>query len=200
MVLTNLLYGCETWTCYRRHIKALDRFHMRHLRILLKIKWQDRITNAEVLERSQSTGIEALLIASQLRWAGHVWRMGDERIPKQLLHGELWEGESHRGGRRKRFKDTLKHNMKQCGINADQWETAAEDRNKWRAGIKQGVELFEAKRLAAMGEKRATGKNRLQQQQQAGAAGGDPSFGCGVCQRDCHSRIGLVSHSRTHRT
>ena len=61
-ILTNLLYGCETWTCYRRHIKALDRFHMRHLRMLLKIKWQDRITNAEVLERSQSTGIEALLI------------------------------------------------------------------------------------------------------------------------------------------
>ena len=30
---------------------------MRHLRILLKIKWQDRITNAEVLERSQSTSI-----------------------------------------------------------------------------------------------------------------------------------------------
>ena len=142
---------------------------------------------------------EALLIASQLRWAGHVWRMGDERIPKQLLYGELWEGERHRGGQRKRFKDALKHNMKQCGISVDQWETAAGDRTKWRAGIKQGVKLFEAKRLAAMGEKRATRKSRLQQQQ-AGAGGGDPSFVCGVCQRDCHSRIGLISHSRTHRS
>ena len=41
-VLTNLLYGCGwlcgTWTCYRQHIKALDKFHMRHLRILVKIK------------------------------------------------------------------------------------------------------------------------------------------------------------------
>ena len=27
-----LINGCETWTCYRRHIKALDRFHMKHLR------------------------------------------------------------------------------------------------------------------------------------------------------------------------
>ena len=62
VVLTNLPYGCETWTCYRRNIKTLDRFHMRHLRMLLKIKWLDRITNAEVLERSQSTGIEALLV------------------------------------------------------------------------------------------------------------------------------------------
>ena len=37
----------------------------------------------------------------------------------------------------------------------------AGDRARWRAGIKQGVELFEAKRLAAMGEKRATRKIRL---------------------------------------
>ena len=90
--------------------------------------------------------------------------MGDERIPKQLLYGELWEGRRHRGGQRKRFKDTLKHNIKQCGIGVNQWETVARDRTRWRAGIKQGVKLFEAKRLAAMGEKRVTRKSRLQQQ------------------------------------
>ena len=49
----------------------------------------------------------------------------------------------------------------------DQWETVAGDRARWRSGIKQGVEQFEAKRLAAMGEKRATRKNRLQQMQEA---------------------------------
>ena len=97
------------------------------------------------------------------------------------------------------FRDALKHNMKQCGISVDQWETVAGDRTRWRTGIKQGVEFFEAKRLTAMGEQRATGKNRLQQQQ-AGAGGGDPSFVCSVCQRDCHSRKRIVSHSRTHRT
>ena len=140
-----------------------------------------------------------MLIVAQLRWATHVWRMGDERITKQLLYVELWEGERHREGQRKRFKDTLKHNMKQCGISVDRRDTASGDRARWRTGIKQGVELFEARRLADMGEKRATRKNRLQQQQ-AGAGGGDASFVCGVCQRDCHSRIGLVSHSRTHRT
>ena len=107
VVLTNLLYGCETWTCYRRHLKALDRFHLRHLRILLNIKWQDRVTNAEVLKRSQNTGVEALLIAAQLRWTAHVWRMGDE----QLLYGELRDGEHHQAGQRKRFKDSLKHNI-----------------------------------------------------------------------------------------
>ena len=38
-VLTTLLYGAETWTCYRRHVKMLDAFHMRHLRYLMGIKW-----------------------------------------------------------------------------------------------------------------------------------------------------------------
>ena len=28
VVLPSLLYGCETWTCYRRHIKKLDQFHL----------------------------------------------------------------------------------------------------------------------------------------------------------------------------
>ena len=99
-----------------------------------------------------------MLTATQLRWAGHVWRTGDERIPKQLLYGELWKGGRHREGQRKRFKDTLKHSIKQCGIRVEHWETAAGDRVRWRAGIMQGVELFEAKRLAAVCEKRATRK------------------------------------------
>ena len=43
-VLTTLLHGAETWTCYRRLVKMLDSFHMRHLRYLMGIKWQDKIT------------------------------------------------------------------------------------------------------------------------------------------------------------
>ena len=31
VVLPTLLYGCETWTCYRRHLKKLDVFHLRCL-------------------------------------------------------------------------------------------------------------------------------------------------------------------------
>ena len=31
VVLTSLLNGCETWTLYRRHLKQLERLHMRSL-------------------------------------------------------------------------------------------------------------------------------------------------------------------------
>ena len=37
-VLTTLLYEAEALTCYRRHVKMLDAFHMRHLRYLMGIK------------------------------------------------------------------------------------------------------------------------------------------------------------------
>ena len=52
VVLSSLLYGCETWTVYRRHLKQLERFHQRALRSILGIRWQDRVTNTGVFERT----------------------------------------------------------------------------------------------------------------------------------------------------
>ena len=52
-VLTKLLYGCETWTIYRRHEKQLHQVHLRCLRCILNIRWQDTISDTEVLERAQ---------------------------------------------------------------------------------------------------------------------------------------------------
>ena len=49
----------------------------------------------EVLKRAGADSVEALITAAQLPWAGHVWRIPDERIPKLLLYvlyGELQQG------------------------------------------------------------------------------------------------------------
>ncbi|XP_024052555.2 uncharacterized protein LOC112104472, partial [Terrapene carolina triunguis] len=80
VVLSSLLYGCETWTLYRRHIKQFEAFHMRCLRNIMKIRWQDKVPNLEVLERAQMTSIEMMIMKSQLRWTGHVSRMDANRI------------------------------------------------------------------------------------------------------------------------
>ena len=47
-----LLYGSEAWSTYSHQEKRLNSFHMRCLRRILFIKWQDKITNTEILERS----------------------------------------------------------------------------------------------------------------------------------------------------
>ena len=133
MVLPSLLCGCETWTLYRRHVKKLESFHMRALRSILGIKWQDRMTNLEVLDRTNSTSIESMLIKAQLRWVGHVIRMEEFRISRRLMYGELQLGKRNQGRPKLRYKDTVKANLQWCHIKPKELEERAMDRAKWRA-------------------------------------------------------------------
>jgi len=57
-ILSSLLYGSETWTPYRRHIKKLDNFHMNCLRRISNTRLQDRLPNTENLDCCNITGIE----------------------------------------------------------------------------------------------------------------------------------------------
>ena len=197
VVLPSLLYACETWTVYSRHAKQLNSFHMRCLRNLLHIKWQDKVPDTEVLQRAQMESVHAMLKRSQLRWAGHVHRMPDERLPKRLFYGELKEGKRSHGGQRKRYKDTLKASLKCCGINPDTWETTAQDRSAWRAAVSTGVSGFEARRVEENMQKRQRRKNRASTTSQPGSP---PAHPCPHCTRHFRARIGLTSHLRTHKS
>ncbi|XP_063585355.1 uncharacterized protein LOC134762738 [Penaeus indicus] len=137
--------------------------------------WKDREPNKEILRRAGLTGIEAMLSQSQLRWSGHVTRMDDSRLPKQLFHAELSTGKRHRSGQRKRYKDSLKSTLKSYNIPVDGWQAMALDRPKWRATIREGKEIFENCRLQRLDEKRQARKTRVP----------DPStaVSCDLCAR-----------------
>ena len=66
------------------------------------IKWQDKITNNEVLQRAKIDGMDAMIMRAQLRWVGHVQRISDNCMPKQIFDSELSSGARSRGGQRKR--------------------------------------------------------------------------------------------------
>ena len=70
VVLSTLLYACETWTVYQRHGKRLNHFHLICLRKLLK-------SNKEVLKKALMQNTHTVLKLAQLRWTGHVKRMPD---------------------------------------------------------------------------------------------------------------------------
>ena len=76
---------------------------------------------------------------SQLRWAGHVVRMPDHRLPKRLFYGELTEGHTARGGPRQRYKDALKTALKAFDIGHDSLEAAASNKAHWRSMIWNGA-------------------------------------------------------------
>ena len=73
-----------------------------------------------------------MLLKYCLRWTGHVIRMEDQRIPKQLLFGELEQGHRRQGRPCKRFKATVKAGLQWCGIPPTELVATALDRRRWR--------------------------------------------------------------------
>lgn len=196
VVLTILLYACETWTIYQRHAKRLNRFHLNCLRKILQIRWQDRVPDTEVLSRAKLPSVHTMLKSSQLRWAGHVLRMDGTRLPKILMYGELETGKRACGGPKKRFKDSLKISLKDFGISPTVWETKAQNRDSWRSGIKNGAVRYEATRTRLAQEKREERKRRAvviaaHSPQQDGQ-----NHSCQHCGKLFRARIGLFSHLR----
>ena len=161
VVLTTLLYGSESWVTYRHRLRLLESFHQRCLRSILNIHWSDYITNVEVLQQAGITSIEAMLMKTQLRWAGHVSRMEDHRLPKIVLYGELSTGHRVRGAPKKRYQDSLKKSLSTCHIDHRQWSALAADRGAWWHAVHQSVSSFESNRRATLEEKRSRRKNHV---------------------------------------
>ena len=192
-VLSTLLYGSEAWTLYSRQERRLNAFHLRCLRRLLGITWQDRVTNIDVLSRANLPSMFAILTQRRLRWLGHVTRMDDGRIPKDLLYGELATGTRPTGRPALRFKDVCKRDLKAGGLNPPDLESAASDRDSWRITTQAVTKEAEERRDTRWGEKRLRRQQRLLS---APPATQRQAFTCSGCSRTCGSRIGLYSHTR----
>ena len=74
------------------------------------IKWQDRVTDLEVLDRAGLVSIEAMIIKAQLHWTGYTIHM-DGSLYGILAHGHrnLWRPKH-------RYKDCAKENLKYAGV------------------------------------------------------------------------------------
>ena len=134
IILSTLLYGAET--VYRRHEKKLHAFMMRHLRSIMKIRWQDKVTNIKVLKRAGLPSMEELLMRKYLRWTGHLLRMPTDRLSRQVLYSQLPDGQQPRGRPRLRYKDTIKRNLKKMDIDTNSWKSLALQRDVWRDTVK----------------------------------------------------------------
>ena len=119
-VIPTLLYA---WAPKKEHIRQLERFHQKSLRRITRIRWFHKITNVDVLYKCNITSIEAMLDKARLRWAGHLVRMDDSRIPKMLLYGKLHNGQST-------YVNKLKGTMRACNIDTASFEVLAENRSQ----------------------------------------------------------------------
>ena len=89
-VLSVLLYGGESWTPLKRHLKKLNSFHHRCIRTVLGItnqrQWEKQISSAAVRQQwGDVETIDTKLMRRGLEWLGHLARMHDHRYPTICL-------------------------------------------------------------------------------------------------------------------
>ena len=194
VVISTILYGCETWVPYRRHVRLLESFHVRRLQLILGLRWWHKVTHSEIRSRAGTPTIESMLLHRQLRWLGHVINMPHSWLPHCVLYGQLKLGCRSVGGQKKRFKDHVKSILKRCNIPFSRLETLASERATWRLACAFGMSYFyyEYDRAAALR------RSRRHLHAPVLCPIPDSDYQCLLCGRQCYSRIGLLSHSKTH--
>ncbi|BHF58814.1 hypothetical protein SprV_0100176900 [Sparganum proliferum] len=128
VVLRTLLYGVETWIVYASHARKPNHFHLNCLCRMLKLRWYGRVPNPKILEGRGILDVCVILRQLRLRWSGHLVRMDDARLPKQLFYGDVVMSACRPGGPKRRYKDTLKNSLKRVHINPETWEFPAYNR------------------------------------------------------------------------
>ena len=154
------------------------------------------VPNTAVLERAQLPSLYSLLRQRRLRWLGHVTRMDDGRIPKDILYAELSSGKRPIGRPQLRYKDVCKQDLKSFNISPATWEDAAQDRLQWQQALRNGQLKYETT-LAQHHEAKRTRRKQKQLDNTTPSTTPGTVHTCVICGRVCHSRAGLLSHSRS---
>jgi len=113
------------------------------------------------------------------------------RIRKQVFCGQLVRGKRLPAGRRKRYKDGLKQNLKTCGISLNELNSAPLARASWPSRCQDAIDDFEATRVGAI---QTNGKARKTTIRTTG------QWTCDRCGRICESRFGLTESTSDDET
>ena len=111
---------------------------------ILYIHWSDFVNNIWVLEMVKVTSIEAMLIKTQLCWAGQT--IAYQRSYYNI-YGELSTCHRDKGTPMKIYKVTLNRSLATCNIDYRQWTTQATIRMNWRRTIYQATTSSETTRI-----------------------------------------------------
>ena len=92
-----LLYGSHSWNLSAAQLEGLEVLRRHQLRQIAGVHLSDRMRNEDLLRKCQQPSIAAQLRQRRGHWIGHVLRMGDDRLAKQLLYSSL-DGMRRQGG------------------------------------------------------------------------------------------------------
>ncbi|BHF74785.1 hypothetical protein SprV_0501787400 [Sparganum proliferum] len=149
-----LLYGCECWALRMEDERKLEVFDHHCLRIILRVKFTDFVSNETVRARCDNiASITQAIQERRLRWFWHVLRRPPQELSVTALDpAPLPHWRRRRGGQFKTWLDTVRQDMEVVlGLSAfglrrwrREWvelsRSAAADRHAWRGTVRDIIE------------------------------------------------------------
>ena len=130
------LYGSETWTISSSDRKRIEAFEIWCYRRMLKIRWVDRVTNEEVLDRiGEKRMFWHMLTKRRDRLVGHILR--HQGLVNLVLEGSVW-GKNRVGRPRDEYSKQIQRDVGCCSYS--EMKRFAQDRVAWRAASNQSTD------------------------------------------------------------
>ena len=148
--LPTLLYGSESWVCLQKHKGRLNAAGMDFLRRACGKTRMDRVRNEWVRDEcGVKLSVSDLHDRRVMRWFGHVERMSEERLTKQIYEAKV-QGTSGRGRQRKSWLNVVDEILKEGNVrslknrracqkrcmNVNEAKAVCRDRLAWRKIVK----------------------------------------------------------------
>jgi hypothetical protein len=146
IILSLVLYGCETWSLTLREERRLRLFENRVLwrafgpkRDEVIGEWR-KLHNEELSDLYSLPNIVRVVISRKMRLVGHVARMGEGRVVHGILVGRP-DGKRPLGRQRRRWEDNIMMDLQDVGGGCGDWMELAQDRDRWRALVSTVMNL-----------------------------------------------------------
>ena len=109
LVLSTLLYGCDTWTLYQELKKRISAFDTKAFRRLLQISYREHTTNVFVraeIEKGigHNTALLDIVLQRKLSFYGHISR--HDNLCKTIMQG-YFEGKRNRDRPKRNWMNDL---------------------------------------------------------------------------------------------
>jgi hypothetical protein len=156
IVVSNGIYGCATWNLNKKQIADLEKTQFRLLKKVCGIHLDKRASYERVMAIAERAGcpvipLECTIAKLQLRYLGHVERMGNARLQKQMLYGqlELPGGKRKRGAPARNYRLAIVDALTKFGYSTHTWREVAASRSEWRQQLNSsGKDYFTDRWLA----------------------------------------------------
>ena len=131
-------YGLETL--------ALSELHQHKLQVcennwIRKIAGVRRVERRRMKDLREEVGSKACIVGkivkSRMKWAGHMVRMNDDKLPKRA-ETKRQEGSRKRGRPQLRWEDCVKRDLRKAK-EEEKWREKANNRDRWKLITKVAV-------------------------------------------------------------